>query len=345
MTAPRFARAFEIAGRQVGGGAPCYVIAEAGVAHFGSIEKACRLVDLASTAGADCVKFQHFKEDRLIGETSPEWRDRLRSRELSDADMMRVRDAARGHGIPFLCTGHEERALDFLDREAEVPAFKIGSGEVENWPFLADIGRRGKPVILSTGMYTIEQVAAALDVLAESGCREVAVLHCVTAYPVAPKDVNLRVMQQIRGIFDGPVGYSDHTAGTAVPLAAVAMGAEVIEKHITLDVDVPNAQDWKVSCTAETLPRFMADVREIEAALGDGERRVSEVEQQSIQWARKSLTSVVAIERGALIRSDMLIGQRPGDGLPPSRIGEVVGRRARVAIPAGTKLSMDMLEG
>lgn len=339
-----FARSFEIVGRKVGDGAPCYVIAEAGVAHFGNVDKAFQLVDLALSSGADCVKFQHFKADRLIGETSPEWRDRLRSRELADADMLRVRDDALSKGIPFLCTGHEEAALDFLDKQCDVPAFKVGSGEVENWPFLASIGRRGKPVILSTGMYTIEQITSALDVLAQSGCREVAVLHCVTAYPVDPKDVNLRVMHQIRQIFDGPVGYSDHTAGTAVPLAAIAMGAEVIEKHITLDVNVPNAQDWKVSCTAETLPRFIADVREIEAALGDGERRVSNIERQSIQWARKSLTAVGPIEKGATLRAEMLVGQRPGDGIPPSRLGDVVGRRTRVAIPAGAKLSLDMLE-
>jgi N-acetylneuraminate synthase/N,N'-diacetyllegionaminate synthase len=344
MTPSGFSRSFEIAGREVGDGAPCYVIAEAGVAHFGSLEKARRLIDLAVASGADCVKFQHFRADRLIGETSPEWRDRLKSRELSDADMLSVRDDAKAKGIPFLCTGHEEAALDFLDRQAKVPAFKVGSGEVENWPFLAGIGRRGKPVILSTGMYTIDQIAAALGVLRESGCRDVAVLHCVTAYPVAPKDVNLRVMHQIREIFDGPVGYSDHTAGTAVPLAAVALGAEVIEKHITLDVDVPNAQDWKVSCTPETLPRFISDLREVEAALGDGQRRVSEIERQSILWARKSLTAAIAIEKGETLRADMLVGQRPGDGIPPSRIGELIGRRAHVAIPAGTKLSLEMIE-
>ncbi len=343
MSAGDFDRSFEIAGRPVGGGAPCYVIAEAGVAHFGDLGKAFRLVDLAVAARADCVKFQHFKADRLIGETSPEWRDRLRSRELSDADMLRVSDDARAKGLPFLCTGHEEAALDFLDRQAEVPAFKVGSGEVENWPFLADIGRRGKPVIISTGMYTIEQIAAALSVLKEVGCRRVAVLHCVTAYPVPPADVNLRVMHQIRQIFDGPVGYSDHTAGTAVPLAAVALGAEAIEKHITLDVDVPNAQDWKVSCTAETLPKFLADIREIEAALGDGQRSVSATERQSIVWARKSLTTTQVIPRGTVLTAAMLIGQRPGDGIPPARLSQVVGRTARNDIPAGTKLSLDML--
>ncbi len=344
MTTSFFAHSFEIAGRKVGGGAPCFVIAEAGVAHFGSLEKAYQLVDLAVDARADCVKFQHFKADRLIGETSPEWRERLRSRELPDESMLKVRDYALAKGIPFLCTGHEERALDFLDTQCEVPAFKIGSGEVENWPFLAKIGRRGKPVILSTGMYTIDQIAAALDVLKQSGCREVAVLHCVTAYPVSPRDVNLRVMARIREFFAGPVGYSDHTAGTAVPLAAIAMGADVVEKHITIDVDVPNAQDWKVSCTPDTLGRFIADIREIEEARGDGLRRVSPIEQQSILWARKSLTAAVPIVKGAIIEAGMLVGQRPGDGIPPSRQSDVVGRRARVAIQPGTKLSLDMLE-
>lgn len=339
-----FAPTFSIAGRSVGGGAPCYVIAEAGVSHFGSVDKAFALVDLAVSARADAVKFQHFHSDRLVGESSPDWLRRLRSRELSDADMLRVAEHCRKSDITFICTAHEEVALDFLDKEIGVPAFKIGSGEVENWPYIANVARRGKPVILSTGMYTIDLIDTALEVLGENGCREAAVLHCVTAYPADPATINLDTMRQIAGRFAGPVGYSDHTSGTTVALAAVALGAKVIEKHITLDFNVPDAQDWKVSCGPADLAAFVADVRTVESALGGGPRRLSEIEEQSILWARKSLTAARDIACGETIDADMLTSLRPGDGLPPSQLAGVVGRRARLAIPRGTKIALNMFE-
>ena len=339
-----FAPSFSIAGRPVGGDAPCYVIAEAGVSHFGNVEKAFALVDLAVAAQADAVKFQHFRSDRLIGPSAPDWRKRLSSRELSDDDMLRTADYCRKRGITFLCTAHDEPALDLLDRRAGVPAFKIGSGEVENWPFIADIARRGKPIILSTGMYTLEQMQTALKVIGESGCREAAVLHCVTSYPADPATINLDTMRQIGEFFEGPVGYSDHTAGTAVPLAAVALGAEVIEKHITLDFNVPDAQDWKVSCGPADLGKFIADVRAVSAARGGGPRSLSENEQKSLLWARKSLTAARDIAAGETIAPGMLLSQRPGDGIPPSRLGEFLGRRTSKPIPTGTKIAADMFE-
>lgn len=339
-----FSPSFAIAGRPVGGDAPCLVIAEAGVNHFGSLEKAFALVDLAASAGADVLKLQHYQADRVVGPSAPEWRERLRTKELSDADILRIRDHCDARGIIFMCTAHDEEALDFLDRVAGVPAFKVGSGEVENWPSLEAMARRGKPIILSTGMYAMDQIHEAARRIGEAGCRELAILHCVTAYPVDPALVNLAVIDQLRAFFPGPVGYSDHTAGTAVPLAAVARGAKIVEKHITIDRDVPNAQDWKVSCDPSSLAKFIADLREIEAALGGGTKHLTETELQSIQWARKSLTALGDIAAGAVLDTAMLVSQRPGDGLPPSRLAEVVGRRTRVAIPAGTKLTLEMLE-
>jgi N-acetylneuraminate synthase/N,N'-diacetyllegionaminate synthase len=344
LTSTRFAPSFEIAGRKVGGEAPCYVIAEAGVAHFGSVNKAYALVDLAVDAKADAVKFQHFRSERLFGPSAPDWRSRMRSRELSDDDMLGTAEYARKRGITFICTGHDEPALDFLDHAVGVPAFKIGSGEVENWPFIADIARRGKPVILSTGMYSLELIKKALEVLGENGCSKVAVLHCVTSYPADPSTINLDVMRQIREFFDGPVGYSDHTAGTAVPLAAVALGAAVLEKHITLDFNVPDAQDWKVSCGPDDLAKFIAEVRAVTAARGGGPRSLSENEQKSLLWARKSLTAARDIAAGECIEPAMLLSQRPGDGVPPSQLASLLGRRARCGIAAGTKIALDMLE-
>ncbi len=193
-------------------------------------------------------------------------------------------------------------------------------------------------------MYTSELIRNALDVLSENGCNEVAVLHCVTSYPADPATINLDAMRQIGEFFEGPVGYSDHTAGTAVALASVALGAEVLEKHITLDFDVPDAQDWKVSCGPDDLAKFVADVRAVTAARGGEQRRLSEDEEKSLLWARKSLTAARDIAAGELIDADMLISQRPGDGMPPSQLPSLLGRRARHAIAAGAKISLDMFD-
>lgn len=339
-----FARTFSIAGRAIGPGHPCLVIAEAGVNHFGDMGKALALIDLAVESGADVVKFQHFRTDLLVGPAAIEWRERLRSKELSDQDILRIREYCDSRGIIFMCTGHDEESLDFLDRVAQVPAFKVGSGEVGNWPSLRALAGRGKPIILSTGMYQMEDIQSATRAIAEGGCTQLALLHCVTSYPTDPADVNLAVMSQIRERFPGPVGYSDHTVGTAVPLAAVALGADIIEKHITIDWDVPNAQDWKVSCTPSNLAKFISDLREVEAARGGWDKQVSVAENQSIAWARKSLTAVEDIPEGTPITEAMLVAQRPGTGLPPSQLSFVVGRRARRTIPAGTPLTADMVE-
>ncbi|MCB2102831.1 MAG: N-acetylneuraminate synthase family protein, partial [Rhodobacterales bacterium] len=269
-----FQAAFTIAGRPVGAGHPCFVIAEAGVSHFGSLDKARRLVDMAVQAGADAVKFQHYRTDDMIGPAAPEWRDRMRTRELTDDQMRQIRDMCDAAGILFLCTGHDEASIDFLDRELDVAAFKVGSGELRNWPSLDALARRGKPIILSTGMYEMADIEAAVRVVAAAGNDRLAVLHCVTRYPCDPAEVNLAVMDRIRAFFPGPVGYSDHSEGTAVPLAAVALGAQVIEKHITLERNIPNAQDWKVSCDPHTLGPFVRDIREIEAARGGGPKVV-----------------------------------------------------------------------
>ena len=339
-----FASSFSIAGRLVGGDASCYVIAEAGVSHFGSVDKAYALVDLAVAAKADAVKFQHFHSYRLVGDSAPDWRRRLRSRELSDADMLRVAEYSRKSGMTFICTAHEDAALDFLDSKVGVPAFKIGSGEVENWPYIGNVARRGKPVILSTGMYTLDLICTALKVLSDNDCHEAAILHCVTAYPADPETINLDAMRQIGTIFNGPIGYSDHTTGTAVALAAVALGAKVVEKHITLDFNVPDAQDWKVSCGPDDLAKFVSDVRAVEAALGGEPRRLSETERESVLWARKSLTAARDIAPGERIEAGMLLSQRPGDGMPPSQLPHVLGRCARCIIAAGTKIALEMLD-
>ena len=334
---------FCIQGRKVGNSAPCLIIAEAGVNHFGDMDKAFRLVDLAVDGGADVFKIQHFYTDRLIGETAPEWRERMRPKELSEPDVLRIKEYCDRRGIIFMCTPHDDRAFQYLHEQLNVPAFKIGSGEVENWPFLKKVAKTGKPVILSTGMYEIAQIREAVRLFAENNCSALAVLHCVTNYPAEPKSINLKEMNQIREFFTGPVGYSDHTAGTAVPLAAVALGASIIEKHITLDRDVPNAQDWKVSCDPSNFRTFVDQVREIEAALGGTPKFIGTDEKASVRWARKSLHAAADIHAGEVLLESSFVAQRPGTGISPARLGEFVGRRALVDIRVGTIIDPGMI--
>jgi N-acetylneuraminate synthase/N,N'-diacetyllegionaminate synthase len=330
-----FNPSFAIDGRLIGAGCPVYIIAEAGVAHFGSLTKAFELVDMAVAAGADAVKFQIFQADALICGAAPEWKKRLGSRALPFSDFKEIQGYCRQQGITFLVTAHDESALEYIDT-LQVPAYKIGSGEVDNWPFINQIAWRGRPVIFSTGMYTLEQVQTALSLFAEAGNHEVAVLHCVTSYPVPPAEVNLLAMDTIRDAFQVVTGYSDHTQGYHFPLAAVALGAKIIEKHITLDFDVPDAQDWKVSCGWHDLALFIKQVREIELGLGSGLITPTPSEQQSLAWARKSLVAATAIMAGEVLDRDKIVCKRPGTGIPPSELDSYLGRRAKVAIAADT---------
>lgn len=323
-----FSDRFEVDGHPVGKGAPVFVIAEAGVAHFGSEDKAYRLVDLAAEAGADAVKFQVFDVDALISEELPDWKSRLAPRQLPYDAFRRIQAYCADKGITFFATAHDEPSLDFL-AELNVPLYKVGSGEVGNWPFLQRVARLGKPMIFSTGMYQRSQIAEALEMLGQTGNRDIAVLHCVTRYPTPPEEVSLGNMQWIRENHRVVTGYSDHTKGFHFPLAAVALGAQIIEKHITLDYDVPNAQDWKVSCGPADLGLFISQLREIEAGLGSRSQGPTAGERDSLVWASKSLVPARDIPAGTVLQKSDLIGKRPGTGISPSRIAEVVGKKTK----------------
>lgn len=338
----RFVDRFWIGDRMVGGDAPCFVIAEAGVSHFGSLDKAFRLVDMSVTAGADAVKFQIFDVNAMIAEVSSDWRKRMSSRQLPYEDFRRIRDYCQERGILFMATAHDEPSLDYL-ATLDVPAYKIGSGELSNWDFLAKTARLGKPLIFSTGMYTEADIASALGAVAKTGNREVAVLHCVTRYPTPPEEVNLRAMLTIRDRFDVVAGYSDHTAGRHIPLASVALGAQILEKHITLEFDIPNAQDWKVSCGPEDLPLLVQELRDIEKSLGHGRKEPVAGELASRDWARKSLVAADTIPAGTELTAELLSAKRPGTGIPPSEIEKVLGRHTCQEVERGTLITWDQL--
>ena len=320
-----FQSTFTIGGRPIGGSAPVFFIAEAGVAHFGDMKIARQLLDLAVDARADAFKLQVFDVDCLIANSMPEWQERLRPRNLTFEQVRTIGDWCLEAGMPMLLTAHDESRISWLER-LNIPAVKVGSGERNNPTFLKQLARLGKPIILSTGMSKLSDVEEALAACAEGGCKELGLLHCVSAYPTPDLDVNLKAMDSLRTVFSGPVGYSDHTVDDLAILSAVARGAKIVEKHITILRDIPNAQDWRVSAGPENLGKLVADVRRVEVMLGLGEKLPSPSENEALKWALKSLVLARNLPAGHCLEASDLLAKRPGTGLQPSRLNEVVGR-------------------
>jgi len=318
------------------------IIAEAGVNHNGSLETAKQLVDVAAEAGADMVKFQTFSADQLVTtsackaeyqnqttDASESQHSMLRKLELSSEIHEELNAYCIQCGIQFFSTGFDTQSIDMLV-ELGIEQFKIPSGEITNLPYLRHIGNYVKPVILSTGMATLEEIEAALEILETSGTPRnlITVLHCNTAYPTSMVDVNLWAMISIREALGVAVGYSDHTLGIEVPIAAVAMGATVIEKHFTLDRNIPGP-DHRASLEPNELKAMVQAIRNIEKALGDGIKRPSPSELKNKPIARKSLVAAIAIRAGECFNGTNLTVKRPGTGISPMRWDEIVGCSAK----------------
>lgn len=317
------------------------VIAEAGVNHNGNLEIARKLVDAAASAGADFVKFQTFDARRLatataakasyqIGTTGSNENqvDMLRRLELTLPMHEALIAHCRSCGIRFMSTGFDEQSVDqLIDLGAEY--LKIPSGEITNLPFLLHVGSKRLPVILSSGMATLDEIADAIAALQRAGLLlgQLTLLHCTTAYPTPMSDVNLLAMVQLRERFHTAVGYSDHTLGIEVPIAAVALGATVVEKHITLDRSLPGP-DHRASIEPTELVAMVAAIRNIEQALGDGHKRPAPSEIDNAVAVRKSLVAARNIKAGEEFSREMLAAKRPGSGISPMRIDEIVGRVA-----------------
>ena len=318
------------------------IIVEAGVNHNGDTDRALKLVDAAAEAGADYVKFQTFTADRLVtrqaakadyqiattGEGESQY-EMLRQLELSAESHQRIIAHCAARGIGFLSTGFDTESVDYLV-SAGVGLLKIPSGELTNLPYLRHIGRLRKPVILSTGMATLAEVGEALEALELAGTKrsDITVLHCTTEYPTPMRDVNLRAMLSMRDAFGIAVGYSDHTLGIEVPIAAVAMGATVIEKHFTLDSGLPGP-DHRASLEPDQLKEMVSSIRNIELALGDGQKMPKPVEEKNKLVARKSLVAVRPIRAGELFSVDNVAAKRPGTGVSPMRWDAIIGSAAR----------------
>ena len=310
----------------MGEDSPVYIIAEAGISHFGDEKKAYELVDMAVDAGVNAVKFQVFDIDEMIVKEQTDWRERLGPRQLSYEAFSRIQKYCIKKGITFFATAHDNQSLDFL-HDINIPVYKIGSGELGNEQYFRKIAKYKKPVIFSTGMYQFDEIGSALKIFEKEGNDDIAVLHCVTSYPTPPEDVSLLNIRAIADRYKVIAGYSDHTAEYHLPLAAVALGAKIIEKHITLDFDIPNAQDWKVSCGPKNLSIFVQQVRDIEKALTLRDTGPTVEEKKSKIWATKSLVLESSMLKGDIIKEQSLVAKRPGSGISPSKINDVIGKK------------------
>ena len=316
-----------------------YIIAEAGVNHNGQLDLALRLCNAAKEAGVDAVKFQTWKTEIIVtaqarqaayqtkntGVEESQF-DMLKKLELSYDHFRYIQDYCKKIGIDFLSTPDEEESLKFLV-SLGLPFIKVGSGEVTNIPYLRKIASCGKPVILSTGMSTLAQVAIAYDTLLKAGAPTVSLLHCTTNYPCPYDEVNLRAMQTLKDAFKCQVGYSDHTMGTEIPVAAVAMGAEIIEKHFTLDRTM-EGPDHKASLEPAELKMMVEQIRHIEVAMGDGIKRPNKSEAENAKVVQKSILAKRPIKKGEVLKEEMLVAKRAGKGISVSLWDNVIGAYA-----------------
>lgn len=334
------------------------IIAEAGVNHNGSMDLARQLIDKAAEAGADIVKFQTFKASKLVSKEAKQaayQKTNLKSNDDSQFEMLKKLELDEAmhteliqycaqKRITFLSTGFDEESIDMLDKLG-IPFYKIPSGEITNKPYLQHIAKKGKPVILSTGMADLNEIRDALDVLTENGLRlsQITVLHCNTEYPTPMEDVNLLAMHNIRDTFGVEVGYSDHTRGIEVPIAAVALGAKVIEKHFTLDRNLPGP-DHKASLEPDELKTMVQAIRNIELAIcGSGIKAVSKSELPNKAIARKSIHLAIDLKKGRILKEDHLAMKRPGDGISPMLIDEVLGKSVNRDLTKDHKLNWEDL--
>lgn len=330
------------------------IIAEAGVNHNGSLELACKLVDVAKEAGADAVKFQIFKAENLVSSLAEKAKyqekktgiaesqlEMIKKLELSFDDFIKIKRYCDKKDILFLATPFDFESVDFL--ESIVPLYKISSGEITNLPFLEYVAKKGKPIILSTGMANLGEIEEALTVILNTkrsyeSRKPVTIttgnytfpplilLHCTSSYPPPPEEVNLLAIKTMQDVFKLPVGYSDHTLGTEISIAAVAMGASVIEKHFTLDRNLAGP-DHKASLNPDELKAMVRAIRNVEKATGNGIKKPTKTEREIMKNTRRSLVATRDIQCGEIIKKEDIVIKRPGTGIPPKFIEIIIGKK------------------
>ncbi|MBO8157765.1 MAG: N-acetylneuraminate synthase [Bacillaceae bacterium] len=328
---------FKLGDHLIDDSSPVYVIAEAGVNHNGNIDLAKKLIDSAKDSGANAVKFQTFQSEKLVTQTASKARyqientgennsqlDMLKKLELSFSEFKELKQYCERKDIEFISTPFDEESAEFL-YELGVHAFKIGSGDLTNIPLLEKIANYNKPIIISTGMANLSEIEDALEVLKDL---EVAILHCTSNYPAPIEEVNLRAIQTISQAFGKVVGYSDHTEGNEISIAAVVLGAKIIEKHFTLDRNMPGP-DHKASLEPDELKSLVSSIRRVELGLGDGIKRCMPSELETKRVVRKSIIAADDIEEGTILTKDHLTVKRPGTGIQPKFLSQLIGKTVK----------------
>ena len=347
--------AFVVGGRTIGDGAAVFIVGEAGVNHNGEPGLAARLVDAAADARVDAVKFQTFRSDALVSRHAPKAGYQLETTgsgesqaqmlarlELTLDEHAALRDRCRRRGVLFFSTPFDLASVDALDALG-VALFKVPSGEITNLPLLRHLASKKKPVIVSTGMSTLSEVADAVAAIRAAGDPPMALLHCLSAYPAPASEMNLRALDTLRERFGCPVGLSDHTLGVEVALAAVARGAAIVEKHFTLDRGLPGP-DHRASLEPPELAALVRSIRTIESALGDGDKRPMPSEADVRRVARKSLVAARPLRAGVRLTADDVAIKRPGTGISPAELPAVLGRRVRRDVDADEVLDWTVIE-
>jgi N-acetylneuraminate synthase/N,N'-diacetyllegionaminate synthase len=328
----------KIGDKLIGDGLPCFIIAEAGVNHNGDVNLAKKLIDVAKAAGADAVKFQTFKAENVVTKNYPQY-EMLKKLELSEDDFRELAEYSKEKNIIFLSSPFCIDSVDLLDKIG-VPAFKIASGEITNLPLLKYVSSKGKPIILSTGMATLGEIEDALENIRSNGVKDVILLHCITSYPTKIEDINLKAIQTLKCAFKLPVGFSDHTREIIVPVAAAALGACVVEKHLTLDRKMPGP-DHKASLEPHEFKEMVKAIRDIEKALGDGIKKPTEEEERIKKVVRRSIVAKVNISKGSTITKEMIALKRPGTGICPKYYNRIIGKKATRNIEADELINWD----
>jgi len=344
---------FKIGNHHIGAG-KCFIVAEIGVNHNGSLKLARKLIDSAKNAGADAVKFQTFKATRLVRQNAPQAKyqkknfpsqsqyQMLKKLELSENDFKNISKYCAKKNIIFFSTPFDCESASFLNT-LNIPAFKISSADITDLPLLKQIGKYKKPVILSTGMSTLKEIRQAVNTLKTAGNNKIALLHCTSNYPANYDELNIKSLETLKKTFNLPVGYSDHSIGYIASVIAVTLGASIIEKHFTIDKNLPGP-DHKASANPSEFKEMVKYIREAEKMLGDGNKQPSSNEKQIAPLVRKSIVSAQYIPAHTVIKPSMLTVKRPADGISPASLPKVIGKKTTVDIPPDSPIHFWMFK-
>jgi len=347
----------KIGNKRVGDENPAFIMAELGINHMGDPNLAKKMIDKAKECGVDAVKLQTFETEDFVSDEKIQYvyyegRDRRRKvkesmfkmfkrYELNFKEQKKLFDYARSIGMEIFSTPSFKEGVDFLDKIG-VNVFKVGSDDLTNLNLIKHIAEKGKPIILSTGMSTLGEIEEAISTVQDVGNRDIVLLHCASLYPASVERCNLRAIESMKRMFELPVGFSDHTMGTLIPTIAVAMGANMIEKHFTLDKDLPGPDHW-FSADAEELKKLVTDIRSAEKAMGKKRKMLYDFEKEAHAAHRRSIVANCDIAKGSIIKEEMIHFKRPGNGLPPKFEKFVIGKKAKAQIKKNEQITFDKI--